>query len=175
MKRFILWGIFLFLFTALSVASTVVTNSSDSNFCDKHRKIMASADSITFMLLDPWVDDTTLKENGYGEVLNRFTTDDKTLLKEAASLLSTLESSGALSMKNCMHMADVVLSFHTKSGDMNVSYSFYCDVVRFSYVGQYVEIDSEKFRLKFLELVKIAYPKDRYIRYLINREKSELK
>ena len=139
-------------------------------------KVMKSADSVSFVMIDPWVEDAKDWMDGYGEVLSKVTVKDKGIIQSAFSLFSDPKSFVIRDVvKNCAHMPDAVIIFHSKKGDVKVSYSFYCDVCRFAQGEKYAEFDGETIRKKFIELVQKAYPKDRYVRYLIKREKSNFK
>ena len=104
------------------------------------------------------------------------TIKQKDLIKRSYNLFADPESFKISNLvKNCVHMPDAVIVFHYKNNQIKVSYSFYCDMCRFTNGDDDVEFEGERVLLKFLELVQQAYPKDRYIRYLIKREKSNLK
>lgn len=175
MKKTLLIGTFLFLTTAVTVFASCLENSK-SVVPDNYLKIMKTADSVSFVMIDPWVEDAKDWMDGYGEVLSKVTIKDKGILQSAYNLFSDPKSFVIRDVvKNCTHMPDAVIIFHSKNGDVKVSYSFYCDVCRFAQRETYDEFDGDIIRKKFLELVQKAYPKDRYVRYLIKREKSNFK
>lgn len=147
--------------------------SGNSVVAQKYLKVINKPDSVSVFLIDPWVEDAQDWMDGYGEVLAKTKVTDKETVCAMQSLLTDPESFEKHDIvKNCAHMPDVVWVFHSKKGDVKCSYSVYCDVVRFAQDDDYEEFDSEQIRLKFLEVVKMAYPKDRYVRYLLKREKS---
>lgn len=134
------------------------------------------ADSVTVLLIDPWSDATDDWMDGYGEVLNS-TSAKNNELKDA--LYRVLANPNAFEIheiiKDCAFMPDVAFVFHKKKGSVIVAYSFYCDVCRFSRGEKYIDFDGELVRLEILELMAKAYPKDRYIRYLIKKTKNNQK
>lgn len=165
----------MFLSTAVTVFASSLENSK-SVVPESYLKVMKSADSVCFVMIDPWVEDAKDWMDGYGEVLNEVTLKDKKIILSAYDLLSDPKSFEIRDVvKNCVHMPDVVIIFHSKNGDVKVSYSFYCDVCRFAKNETYDEFDGELIRSKFLEIVRKAFPKDRYVRYLIKRENSNFK
>lgn len=175
MKRTLLMGTLMFLMTATTVFAGCLENSK-SVVPENYLKAMKTADSVSFIMIDPWVEDAKDWMDGYGEVLSKVTIKDKKMIQSAYNLFSDPKSFEKQDIvKNCAHMPDAVIVFHSKKGDVRVSYSFYCDVCRFAMGDKYDEFDGEIIRSKFLELVRKAYPKDRYVRYLIKREKSNFK
>ena len=175
MKRTLLIGTLMFLTTAVTVFASCLENSK-SVVPENYLKVMKSADSVSVVMIDPWVEDAKDWMDGYGEVLSRVTIKDKGFVQSAYNLFSDPTSFEVHDIvKNCAHMPDAVIIFHSKKGDVKVSYSFYCDVCRFAQGEKYDEFDGETIRKNFLELVQKAYPKDRYVRYLIKREKSNFK
>ena len=87
----------------------------------------------------------------YGEVLSKVILKDKATIKLASNLFSAPQSFEIHEMvKNCAHMPDAVIIFHSKKGEVKVSYSFYCDVCRFAQGNEYNDFDGDKVRLKFL-------------------------
>ena len=175
MKKILLIGTLMFLTTAVTVFATSFENGK-SVVPENYLKVMNSADSITFIMIDPWVEDAKDWMDGYGEVLSKVTIKDKGIIQSAYTLFSDPKSFEIHDIvKNCAHMPDAVIVFHSKKGDVKVSYSFYCDVCRFAQGEKYDEFDGEIIRAKFLNILKSAYPKDRYVRYLVKREKSNFK
>ena len=165
----------MFLMTAVTVFASCLENSK-SVVPENYLKVIKSADSVSFVMIDPWVEDAKDWTDGYGEVLSWATIKDKGIIQSAYNLFSDPKAFEIHDVvKNCAHMPDVVIIFHLKKGDVKVSYSFYCDVCRFAQGERYDEFDGETIRMKFLEIVQKAYPKDRYVRYLIKREKSNFK
>lgn len=175
MRKTILFGTLMFLTTAL----TVFADSSEKSkgvVPESYLKVMKTADSVSFVMIDPWVEDAKDWMDGYGEILSKITLKDKGIIKSAYDLFSDPKSFEIHDLvKNCAHMPDAVIVFHSKKEDVKVSYSFYCDVCRFAQGEKYVEFDGETIRMKFLEIVQKAYPKDRYVRYLVKRENSNFK
>ena len=175
MKRLLLMGTLMFLVTAVTVFASCLENSK-SVVPENYLKVIKSADSVSFVMIDPWVEDAKDWMDGYGEVLSWVTIKDKGIIQSAYNLFSDPKSFEIHDVvKNCAHMPDAVIIFHSKKGDVKVSYSFYCDVCRFAQGEKYDEFDGETIRKEFLEVVQKAYPKDRYVRYLIKREKSNFK
>ncbi len=151
------------------------TSNEKSVVPGKYLNAINKADSITIILIDPWSEAEENWMDGYGEKLNSKTCTCKQLKEELSSLLSNPKSFAANDMvKNCAFMPDAVVVFHTKSGNVMVSYSFYCDVCRFADAEQYKDFDGELIRDGFLTFLSKAYPKDRYIRYLVKQRKSKL-
>lgn len=176
MKRTFLIGTLMFLCTTAVTVFAGCLENSKSAVPESYLKVMKTADSVSFVLIDPWVEDAKDWMDGYGEVLNNVTLKDKEIIQSAYNLLSDPKSFEVHDVvKNCAHMPDFVIVFHSKKGDVKVSYSFYCDLCRFAKGETYDEFDGEIIRSKFLEIVRKAYPKDRYVRYLIKREKSNFK
>ena len=173
MKRTVLIGTLMFLCFAAVTVFAACLKDAKSVVPENYLKVMQTADSVSFLLIDPWVEDAKDWMDGYGEVLSKVILKDKATIKLASNLFSAPQSFEIHEMvKNCAHMPDAVIIFHSKKGEVKVSYSFYCDVCRFAQGNEYNDFDGDKVRLKFLELVQKAYPKDRYVRYMIKREKS---
>lgn len=175
MKRIFLVGTFLFL--CVSAIAVFAENSDDKSVvAEKYLKVIGSPDSLSVVLIDPWVEDATDWMDGYGEILSTSIVKDVKVVEEVSKLLSDPKSFEIHELvKDCTHMPDAVLIFHSKKGDVRVSYSSYCDIFRFAQGEDYEELEGEHIRLQFLEFLKRVYPKDRYIRTLIKREKSNFK
>lgn len=176
MKRVFLMGA-LMLFCASAIAVFAATsNDGKSVVAEKYLKVIGKPDSLSVILIDPWVEDAKDWMDGYGEVLGTTTVKDKKVIGDVGKLLSDPKSFEVHELvKNCVHMPDVVFVFHSKKGDVRVSYSSYCDMFRFAQGADYVELEGEHIRLQFLEILQKVYPKDRYVRTLIKREKSNFK
>ncbi len=176
MKRVFLIGALMFLCASAIAVFAETTTSEKSVVAEKYLKVIGKPDSLSVVLIDPWVEDAKDWMDGYGEVLCTQTVKDKKIIDSANKLLSDPKSFEVHEIvKNCAHMPDVVLVFHSKKGNVKVSYSSYCDIFRFAQGTDYIELEGEHIRLSFLELVQKVCPKDRYIRTLINREKSSFK
>lgn len=176
MKRTLFIGTLMFLCTTAVTVFAGCLENSKSVVPESYLKVMKTADSVSFVMIDPWVEDAKDWMDGYGEVLSKVTLKDQGIILSAYELLSAPKSFEIRDVvKNCTHMPDVVIIFHSKKDDVKVSYSFYCDMCRFAKGETYDEFDGEIIRSKFLEIVQKAYPKDRYVRYLIKHEKSNFK
>ena len=129
----------MFLTTAVTVFASCLENSK-SVVPENYLKVMKSADSVSFVMIDPWVEDAKDWMDGYGEVLSKVTVKDKGFIQSAYNLFSDPKSFEIHDVvKNCVHMPDAVIIFHSKKGDVKVSYSFYCDVCRFAQGEKYDE------------------------------------
>lgn len=135
---------------------------------------MKKAQSVTFLLIDPWSESRTDWMDGYGEVLARQECTDTTLKGEWVELLADPASFEQHDMvKECEFMPDMVIIFHTKKEDMTVGYSTYCDLCRFAKSdSEYTDLDGEIVRPGFLQLMTKAFPKDRYLRHLIKQTRK---
>lgn len=174
MKRFFFMGIMFLCASALAVFAE--SSSDKSVVAEKYLKVIGHPDSLSVVLIDPWVEDANDWMDGYGEVLCTSTVKDKKVVEEASNLLSDPKSFEPQTLlRNCTHMPDAVLVFHSKKGDVKVSFSSYCDMFRFAQGADYEEFEGQHIRLQFFELLQKVYPKDRYIRTLIKREKSNFK
>lgn len=138
---------------------------------------MSKADSLTFLLIDPWSESRQDWMNGYGEVLAKQKCTDKAIEKECLKLLTDPASFDVNAMvKECEFMPDMAIIFHTKKGDVTVAYSTYCDLCRFAKSdNEYADFDGETIRLSFLQLMAKAYPKDRYLRHLIKQTRNNMR
>ena len=112
MKKTLLIGTFLFLTTAVTVFASCLENSK-SVVPDNYLKIMKAADSVSFVMIDPWVEDAKDWMDGYGEVLSKVTIKDKGILQSAYNLFSDPKSFVIRDVvKNCRRAVDEHLPMH---------------------------------------------------------------
>lgn len=177
MKKILLPMLTIMCATSLSCQANQKQSDEGTSVVPKmYLDVINKADSVTVLLIDPWSEATDDWMDGYGEVLSSTTSKDKDLKVAFYKTLSNPKAFEIHEMiKDCAFMPDVAVVFHKKKGNVIVAYSFYCDVCRFAQGEKYVDFDGELVRLDFLEVVSKACPKDRYIRYLIKRTKSDSK
>ena len=101
--------------TAVTVFAGCLENSK-SVVPESYLKVMKTADSVSFVMIDPWVEDAKDWMDGYGEVLSKVTLKDQGIIQSAYELLSAPKSFEIRDVvKNCTHMPDVVIIFHSKN------------------------------------------------------------
>lgn len=172
MKRFLL-GLFVFTFIFACHAEKKSVQDGKSIVPEQYLEVINKADSMTFIMIDPWSEATENWMDGYGEMLCSKTCGNKDFKAEWYNVLSNPKSFEASNLvKNCIFMPDFAIVFHAKKGDVTVAYSFYCDICRFAKKDKYVDLNGELVCKDFLNLMAKAFPKDRYVRYLIKKSKS---
>ena len=178
MKRLLIWLIAAIIMQAppayaRDVAAVDSLANIENEIKNQCLKLIGQADSLTVIAIDPWSVSDEDRMEGYGEILYTVDLNDKEILTQWYEILSdpdNFEYSDVV--KNCTFMPDYALAFHSAAGDTTVAYSFYCDTLRFADEDEYVDNDGEIIRLQFLELLNKTLPKDRYLRSLIQKTKS---
>lgn len=140
---------------------------------ESYLEVINKSDSVTFIVIDPWSEATEDWMDGYGEILNTKTYKDKKLQSACYDVLANPNSFKISNLvKNCTFMPDIAIVFHGKKENVTVAYSFYCDVCRFAKGEKYDDFDGELIRKDFINLASKGLPKDRYVRYLVKKSKS---
>lgn len=139
------------------------------------RSIIQTADTVRWMLIDPMVnqeDSSIVVLKKQGEIL-----DEKvdTIVERKTKLIATLVSPYSFEkdsvVKNCIFMPDIAIEFVRKDSISIVSYSFYCDICRFSQRDVYYDFNGENVRDEFLQMALEQFPKDRYLRKISDKSK----
>jgi|GEM_PF-6025604 len=135
---------------------------------EKMRSVIGDADSVVCYLLDPL--DKTNKDtlNGFC-ILNHSTVDAKhvDLLKKI--LLDKQNFVHSDILKNCTFLCDMIFRVYAKGEYADVMFAFYCDDCVVVCGDEHVNSDSSNMRKGILEIAKDIFPKDRYIRHLLNQ------
>lgn len=134
------------------------------------RAIIQNCDTVKWMLLDPMAnkEDSTIKVlEGAGEILREETdTAAESRMQLVATLVSPYSFEKDSVLKNCTFLPDIAIEFIKNDSNAMVSYSFYCDVCRFSQGESYVDFNGETVRDDILRMALGQFPKDRYLRKL---------
>lgn len=174
MRKKITW--FLTIICVCSLPCFAIKDKKDATksvIPESYLEAISKSDSVTFIVIDPWSEATEDWMDGYGEILSKITYKDKSLQSECYDVLANPNSFKISNLvKNCTFMPDIAMVFHGKKGDVTVAYSFYCDVCRFVKGDKYDDFDGELIRKDFLKLASKGLPKDRYVRYLVKKSKS---
>ncbi len=72
-------------------------------------------------------------------------------------------------VKNCIFLPDVNFRLFANGEYADVLFAFYCDECRVICNGESVQSDSENMRIRILEIALCIFPKDKYIRFLLNK------
>lgn len=137
------------------------------------RSIIQNSDTVRWMLIDPIFnqeDSSIVVLKSHGEIL-----DEKvdTMVDRKIKLIATLVSPYSFEkdsvVKNCIFMPDIAIEFVKNDSISIVSYSFYCDVCRFSQGDEYYDFNGESVREELLQMAMELFPKDRYLRKISNK------
>ncbi len=174
MKQFLYLLICMLILPCMNAkASSDRTGQNKSEVPAMYLDGIEKADSLTFLIIDPWSESTDNWMDGYGEVLASKVFSCECMKKLVADTFSNPDAFVKSDIvKNCTFMPDYAIVCHSKKGDVIVAYSFYCDTCRFSKGDKYIDLDGERVRNGFLDIISKAFPNDRYVRYLIKKSKS---
>ena len=176
MRIFVVNLFLLYAYSLACYAKSTKLHQEKSVVPDVYLNVINQSDSMTFILIDPWSESLEDWMDGYGEVLDSRSCSNMGLKSDCYNVFSNPVAFELHDVvKNCTFMPDVAIVFHAKKECLIVAYSFYCDICRFAKNDKYVDFDGDLVRSKFLDLVLKIYPKDRYMRYLFKKSKSEFK
>lgn len=135
---------------------------------DKMKRIVSEADSAICFLLDPL-------EKNCKDTLNGFCILEQSNIK--TKLIDSLKNilldkqnfvySGIV--KNCTFLCDISFRLFSKGEYADVMFALYCDDCVAICGDEHIKADSGNMRKKILEIAKNIYPKDKYIRYMLNQ------
>lgn len=141
---------------------------------DDIRAIILSADSVQWMLIDPWVDNdsvTALFGQPLGEILCTTIVRDSILNDRVSVILTSPASFEVDSItKESTFMPDFGVMFITPSDTVLVSYSLYCDICRFQRNDELIDLNGEIVRKDLIAILKEIFPKDKFVRNLVRKK-----
>lgn len=135
---------------------------------EKIRTTILSADSVQWMLIDPWIDNdsvTAMFGQPLGEVLVSSPVVDSILINDVSELLLSPTSFQQDSItKESTFMPDFSIMFIGPTDSVLVSYSLYCDICRFQNTDELLDLNGESIRKDFIRNLRIVFPKDKFVR-----------
>ena len=151
------------------LSNSISNKDSTSNILtDKMKRIISEPDSAICFLLDPL-------EKNCKDTLNGFCILEQSNIK--TKLIDSLKNilldkqnfvySGIV--KNCTFLCDISFRLFSKGEYADVMFALYCDDCVVICGDEHIKADSGNMRKKILEIAKNIYPKDRYIRYMLNQ------
>lgn len=151
-------------------------NSSPFNelLSENIRTIILSADSIQWLLIDPWVDNdsvTTLFGQPLGEILCSTIVRDSTINSRISEIVTSPMSFQQDSLtKESTFMPDFGAMFISPTDTVLVTYSLYCDICRFQCDDKLIDLNGEIIRKDLIATLKDIFPKDKFIRNLARKQ-----
>ena len=148
----------------------IQTNSDSARnvLTEKMKLIITGADSVVCYLLDPM--DKSCKHTLQGVCILE---QEKTVSQLVDSLKEVLLDKDNFVysevVKNCIFLPDVNFRLFANGEYADVLFAFYCDECRVICNGESVQSDSENMRKRILEIAMGIFPKDKYIRFLLNK------
>ena len=136
---------------------------------DSIKTLLQSADSLVWYMLDPMQQDVKNGFNGF-YILDKKAESDTVRIKNLMhNLLREDMFLETDIVKNCTFLPDI--GFRSLKGDefIDVMFSFYCDECKIIYGDNYIQSDCGIIRKEILAEAQKAFPKDRYIRILLNK------
>lgn len=135
------------------------------------RATILSADSVQWILIDPWVDNDSVSSmfgQPLGEVLCSKVVCDSTINNQISETLTSPAAFQKDSLtKESTFMPDFGAIFITPSDTVVVSYSLYCDICRFQRIDELIDLDGEIIRKDLIGALREIFPKDKFVRNLV--------
>lgn len=161
--------------TFMNKSSDNIVNDSPYNdsLPENVRTAILSADSLTWILVDPWIDNDSaanLFGERFGEILSSVTIETSSLNEEVKGMIVSSNSFQNDSIvKESTFMPDFGIIFINSSDTVIVSYSLYCDVCRFQTSESILDLNGENIRKSFILNLKKVFPKDKFVRNISKR------
>jgi hypothetical protein len=140
---------------------------------DSIRTIILSADSLKWILIDSWSDScSTVLKSGepIGEILLCNIVVDSIQNERIKDILTSHDSfQNDSDIKESTFIPDFGIIFSSADKTVIVSYSLYCDLCRFQWRDQILDLDGEAIRTRFIKCLREAFPKDKFVRDISTR------
>lgn len=153
---------------SLLLSSISNIDSTKNLLTDKMKNIISEMDSVICFLLDPLDKNSKDTLNGYC-ILEQSNIESKFVDSLKIILLDKQNFVYLGIVKNCTFLCDMNFRLFSKGEYMDIMFAFYCDDCIVCRGNEYVQTDSGNMRKKILEIAKTAFPKDKYIRFLLNQ------
>lgn len=138
------------------------------------RATILSADSVTWFLIDPWVDNdsvTALFGQPLGEILSASIVRDSIINDRVSDIFTSAASFEVDSLtKESTFMPDFGAMFISSNDTVLVSYSLYCDICRFQRNDELIDLNGEIIRKDVVSALKEIFPKDKFVRNLARKQ-----
>ncbi|MBO7598994.1 MAG: hypothetical protein J6T70_18310 [Bacteroidales bacterium] len=144
------------------------TDSTKNLLTDKMKQIIIETDSVICYLLDPLDKNSKDTLNGFC-ILERKCIDTELVDTLQNILLDKRMFVYSGIVKNCTFLCDMAFRLFSKGEYTDVLFAFYCDDCVVIHGNEHIKVDSGNFRKRILEVAKSAFPKDRYIRFMLNQ------
>ncbi len=142
-------------------------DSSQKTLTDKMKRIISESDSVVCYLLDPM--DKTCSDTLRGFcILERNSIESRLSDSLRNILLDESFFPHSDIIKNCTFLCDMDFRFYLKDEYVDVMFAFYCDECAVICGKESVRTDSKAMQKDILIIAKDIFPKDRYIRHLLN-------
>lgn len=152
-----------------SVASNSIAplDSAKNILTEKMKRIISESDSVVCYLLDPMDMTSTDTLNGFC-ILDNAKVESKLVDSLKNILLDKQNFVYSQLLKNCTFLCDMNFRMFAKGEYADVMFAFYCDDCVIVCNDEHIISDSRNMHKEILEIAKCVFPKDRYIRYLLN-------
>lgn len=133
--------------------------------------IIKTAPKLTMCMIAPFTKgDKDMERLGEYVVLQKKEVTDKKQIKAASDLLTGEKSFEKLDFaKNCTFLPDIALQINSGKKTLNILFSFYCsECMMLLDDKQVFRNDCSLIQTKMINLAKQIYPKDKYLRTIID-------
>lgn len=155
--------------TDTDVANTQILGNEKSILPEAVQSLLQKSDSLVWHILDPMQKDDKNVFHGF-YVLETKQESDTSIVNNLTKTLLNKDSFVETDMvKNCTFLPDLGFRVFCGKSFVDVMFAFYCDECRIVYGNNTFQSDCEIIRKEILQQAKNAFPKDRYIRILLNK------
>ena len=152
---------------SVDIDSSLLVYTSYNTLTDNIKRIIAESDSVDCYLLDPT--DKTGSDTLRGFcILEKKSIDAKFVDSLRNILLDDNSFPHSDIVKNCTFLCDMDFRFYLEDEYADVMFAFYCDECVAICGKESVLTDSKVIQKDILKIAKSIFPKDRYIRHLLN-------
>ena len=153
---------------SVSDNSSLPTDTSQNMLSKKIRRVIEDADSVMCYLLDPM--DKTCSDSLRGFCILADKRLESGLVDSLRNILLDDDSFHPLQYaKNCTFLCDLSFRFFRDDENADVMFAFYCNDCVAICGNESVLTDFGKMRNGILLIAKALFPKDKYIRHLLNK------
>lgn len=149
--------------------NTQIKGNKQSILSEPIQNVLHHTDSLIWYILDPMQHNETNGFHGL-HVLDTQKESDTVIVNDLKKILLDKDSFIQTDMvKNCAFLPDLGFRIFGSDTYIDLLFAFYCNECRIIFDNNTLQYDSENIRRPILQQAKMAFPKDRYIRILLNK------
>ncbi len=151
------------------LANTHILENEHSILPEPIQNVLQNMDSLVWHILEPMQQNEKNGFHGFFVLETKKETDTSIVNNLKKKLLDKDSFVQTMTVKNCTFLPDFGFRVFGNGTFFDTMFAFYCDECIFVYDNKTFQYDCESIRKVILQQAKNAFPKDRYIRILLNK------